>query len=158
MSTAYSPPAVAPLGTYRPLLRGTSVVECVLGSVIGSSQQSYGGVHRGGHVPVGRVEQRAADDQALHGGQLERAAPLLVRALLVLPDVSAEQYGGQGGGRHDPGHVVRVVGDGHLQPGVRRTAAQATGDGDGLDDGLGAQVVDQRAPGGAAAEERFDED
>ncbi len=37
--------------------------------------------------------------------------------------------------------------DGDLQPGVRRTAAQATGDGDGLDDGLGTQVVDQPAPG-----------
>src|SRR5690242_17757393 len=73
MSRVYPPWAVVPWGTYSSVL-------CVMRP----SQQSYGGVHGGGHVVVRRVEQRAADHQTLDGGQLQGAPPLLVRALLVL--------------------------------------------------------------------------
>src|SRR5262249_40162126 len=105
MSSAYCAFAVAPLGTYSSLL-------------MRPAQQSYGGVHGRGDIVVRRVQQRTADHHATDGGQLERVVPLPVRAVLVLADVAAEQHGRQGGGLHHPGHVVRVLGDGDLQPGV----------------------------------------
>src|SRR5580693_1026377 len=68
----------------------------------GALQQADRGVHGGGDVVVGGVEQGPPGDQALDGRQPERLAPARERGLRVVAHLAAEQQGRQRGRGHDP--------------------------------------------------------
>ena len=111
-----------------------------------------GDVDGRGDVAVGREEQGAADDEAAHGGQVERAAPRRVRVLRVALGIAAEQQRRQRRRVHD---AVELVDDGQLEPRVGARGAEPGGDVDRLDRRVGVELVDDPAAL-ARREERLD--
>ena len=115
----------------------TSAVRCG-GWHGGVVQQRGGGGHGAGHIAVVRVEQGPAHGEALDAGQREGGLPAGEDFVLAAVRIPAEQHGGHGGGRHDAFHLGH---HGQLHPGVGAGGAEAFGDGDGLDHGVGGEVV-----------------
>ena len=78
-------------------------------------------------------------------GSCSAPSPFLVCAVLVVPDLASEQDGRKRGGLHHRRHVVGVLGDGKLQPGVRGGAAEARRYGYRAGHGLRAEIVAEPA-------------
>ena len=97
-------------------------------------EQRGGGGDGAGHVAVVRVQQGPADGEALDAGQGQGGLPAGEHLVLGAFRVPAQEHGGHGGGGHDAFHLGH---HGQLHPGVGAGGAQALGDGDGLDHGVG---------------------